>query len=68
MTARLFTEAFINFLTSNQRTYNHDITHSVTLSITHFRDAVWVTISVTVFSVTLRSYMPLSVTHFHDAA
>jgi len=55
------------FLTSNQRLYNDDITHSMTLSMTHFRDAAWVTISVTVLSVTRRRCC-FSVTLFHDAA
>ena len=35
------------FFTSNQRLYNHDITHSTTLSMAHFRDTAWVTIFVT---------------------
>jgi len=52
MTLQMSTSFY--FLTSNQRLYNHDITHSMTLSMTHFRDAAWVTISLTVLSVTLR--------------
>jgi len=51
------------FLTSNQRLYNHDITHSMTLSLTHFHDAAWVMIFVT-----LHVQVPLSVTLFHDAS
>jgi len=52
MTLEMSTNCY--FLISNQRLYNHNITHSMTLSMTHFLDAAWVTISVTVLSVTLR--------------
>jgi len=45
MTIQMSTSFY--FLTSNQKLYNHYITHSMTLSMTHFRDAAWVTISVT---------------------
>jgi len=52
MTLQMSTSFY--FLTSNQTFYSHDITYSMTLSVTHFRDAAWVTISVTVLTVTLR--------------
>jgi len=51
MTRQMSTSLY--FLTSNQRLYSHDITHSMTLSVTLFHDALWaifsVTLSVTVF-------------------
>jgi len=45
MTLQMSTSFY--FLTSNDGFYNHDITHFTTLSTTHFRDAAWVAIFVT---------------------